>query len=47
MVTLTALRCVVYLFATKNRVTKSQKLDEMDTPYVLNEKIVSVTICML
>lgn len=41
-VTLTAFRCVVYLFTTKNRNTKSQgqKGDEMDIPYVLNEKTV-------
>ena len=37
-VTLTALRCVVYLFIAKNQTTKGQKADEIDIPYVLNEK---------
>ena len=41
-VTLTALRCVVYLFTTKNRTAKG----EMDIPYILNEKIVWITILL-
>lgn len=45
-VTLTALRCAVHFFTTKNRTTKSQKADEMDIPYVLNEKIVSITFLL-
>ena len=42
--TLTALRCVVLFFTTKNQAAKGHKADEMDIPFVLNEKIVSFTL---